>query len=200
MFLLFASSLFAQEPAATVSMYGSGVARRVRDETANGVFSSVRSWEGGSGIAFEQRLGHWFSIEVAAELRRDIVSVTSGGRLCGPFRNTCFDTHRMRVSSTPVVLTSRFSHSIAKNFSGWLLGSARYVPTPAVRDLTPQTAVPRGYFSVAVRSRVDPEFGAGAAVLVSRRFSVFAEGRRMLRHDAAWDPRHRINAGLRASF
>ena len=182
------TTTLAAESRHTVSLFGSGIARRTRE--------NVPSWEGGVGVAWERAMQRW-SFEAAIEQRRDIVLVTAGGRLCGPVRNTCFSTHRMRVTSTPLVVLARYRLKDGRSVTPFGSAGFRFVPDPSVRDLSPETLVPRSYFSLPATRRSSAEAGLGIDWRLSERVLFFLETRSQLSAGAEWDPQHRWNAGLR---
>jgi hypothetical protein len=190
----------AQHGEASIALFGSGVARRGRTETSIRGDKRVASLKGAIGLAMERRLLPSLAIELSAEQRRDVVSVRAGGRLCGPFHNTCFDTHRLAISSHPVAVLGRYAYRPGARLSPFASLGVRFVGTPSVRDLTPERLVPRAYFGLPVNQRVSAEIGAGAAWRASDRLSLFAEARWPAGGGSPWDPKLRGNFGLRMSW
>lgn len=152
------------------------------------------------GFAVDRRLSRHLAIELSAERRSDTVSITRGGRLCGPFHNTCFDTHDIRIASTPIALAGRLTFPAGGRVELQSSLGVRYVAKPATRDLTPVTSVPAQFFRLDVKRRVDPEAGVRIALRLSREIDLFVEERSLLRHGAEWDSKSRTNVGLRWRF
>ncbi|HKS21327.1 MAG TPA: hypothetical protein VJZ76_00910 [Thermoanaerobaculia bacterium] len=199
--ILIVAALLAPLTAAaqtSLSLYGSGIARRVRIEGTNTSYP-VQSWEGGAGVGVERRVGRHFSVELAAERRRDLTTVYNGGRLCGSFHNTCWETRRMEIISKPVVLTMRVPLQVMRRLTVFPSAGVRYVPLPSVHDLTRSGGVP-GNWKVTLERRITPEVGAGLAWRAWRRLSFFAERRTLRRAGAAWDPELRTNFGAQLAF
>jgi len=76
----------------------------------------------------------------------------------------------------------------------------RYVPRPAVRDLTAVVAVPAEYFRFEAGERTDKEAGAGITLRLWGRTSVFGEERWLSGRGFQWDPKRRTNLGVRWKF
>ena len=182
-----------------ISFYGSGITRPATEQTSAAGREEIRSWEGALGVAFEWPVHPQFSLEVAVERRRDIIAVTSGGRLCGPVRNTCFDTHRMEISSSAVLVAGRIPWRLSDRIDGSTILGVRYVPRPTVKDLTPEYLVPRFFFGVDVEERINGDVGIAVAGRVTRRVSLFAEFRMLTGKGSAWDRDRRMNLGIRLS-
>ncbi|HWS72316.1 MAG TPA: hypothetical protein VN605_09385 [Thermoanaerobaculia bacterium] len=190
--LLAAGSAAAQSGGATsISLFGSGLARRER--------AGIRGWEGGAGIAIERNVRGPLSLELSVERRIDRQAQTAGGRLCGPFHNTCFDTHLLETTSTPIVLLARYRYP--SRLAPFASFGIRYVPKPSVQDLTPVHFVPGSFFGTDVDRHASAEVGAGLEWKAGAHLSLFAEERSLVRrHGSAWDPLRRWNAGLRMQF
>jgi hypothetical protein len=191
--LVAAGSAAAQSGGTSISLFGSGLARRTR--------AGVRDWEGGAGMAVERGIRGAFSIEASVERRVDRVAQTRGGRLCGPVHNTCFDTHRLQLTSTPIVLLARYRYPSRGRLSPFASLGIRYVAEPAVRDLKRVSFVPAGLFGVDEYRRASAEGGVGLAFAASRHISIFAEERSLIRRQSsAWDPLRRWNVGVRMEW
>jgi len=182
----------------TIDAFASGISRRSTYESPySAATTGFRSnWAGAAGLGAEVRVRQHFSIELAVEKRRDVESVTLGGRLCGPYHNTCFATHRVLLSSTPISLLARYE--LPLRFSPIASAGVRYVPSPDVRDLSAsrEPAFPLSFISPRPR-RVSAEVSLGALWRMSRSVAVYAEARSLTRIEAEWDPKHRIQAGVR---
>jgi len=162
--------------------------------------SSQKTWQGSLGLAGERRLTSFAFLGVSLERRRDVFAETRGGRLCGPVHNTCFDTHRLELVSKPVTVFGRIvspEWNKRATMSGGL--GVRYV-APRVRDLTPASSVPASWFGYAASRRMSAELRIGATFRVMRHLAVFADGCRLFRSGTDWDPRQRLNVGLRMSW
>lgn len=191
--LLLTASARAQSGGTSLSLFGSGLARRTR--------IGIRGWEGGAGIAVERTLRGPLSLELSAERRVDRITQRRGGRLCGPVHNTCFDTHRLELTSTPVVLLTRYRYPSAGRLSPFASLGVRYVAAPRVRDLTPVTSVPASYFGIETGRHASAEAGLGLSFRAGRQVTLFAEERSLLRkRGTAWDPVRRWNAGVGVRF
>lgn len=186
-FLAATSSAFAQTT--TISLFGSGIARRTRAE--------VRAWEGSVGVAAARNVRGEWAVELSVEHRVDRIAQRAGGRLCGPFHNTCFDTHVLRLTSTPVVFLARYVHPWRGRLAPFASVGLRYVPAPSVHDETPVNLVPATFFGLRGTSRTSAELGAGLTWKAGERWSLFAEERMLHRGASEWDPRRRWNAGVR---
>ncbi len=184
---------------ATISLYGSGITHPSTEQTSVNGREQIRSWEGAVGAAFEWPVHPRFSLEVAIERRRDVLAVTAGGRLCGTVRNTCFDTHRMKISSSAVVLGARVPWRLSERVDVSTVVGVRYVAKPTVEDLTPQNLVPWSFFAVDVEERINGDLGIAVTGLVTRRMALFAEFRTLTGDGAAWDRDRRMNVGVRMS-
>jgi len=66
-----------------------------------------------------------------------------------------------------------------------------------VRDLSPTAFVPRSYFSLDVERRLDKEVGIAVTLRVARQALLYAEERRLLVRGSQWDPKQRVNIGIR---
>ena len=173
------------------SLFESDLRRRSNVESAG----TVTTWQGSFGAAAERQLGHGVFAGVSLERRRDVFSERLGGRLCGPNRNTCFDTHRIEIVSKPVTLFVGGAREW-KRATIFTTAGVRYV-RPSVHDLSPPTTIPGVSFGASVWRRTSVEARAGAALRVAGRLGVFAERCRLFRSPTDWDPRWRTNAGLR---
>ena len=183
----------------TFSLFENDLSRRTNIEsrpTENLIERSVTTWQGTWGVSAERRLTNRVVVGASLERRRDVFSLERGGRLCGPYHNTCFDWHRMEVVSKPATLFVRVAPEWSQRTAIFATAGIRYV-APRVRDLTPVYFVPAAYFGYAAQRRVSAEVRLGAALRLTHRVGVFAEGCRLLRSGADWDPRRRSNAGLR---
>lgn len=196
---LVALPVLAQDGARSASLFLSGL--RIDDTTewlsGDEPPRGVRSWAGAAGIGLEQRIARRTTIEISAEYRRDIGTTRPASR-CGYYQNTCYLAHRIEITSLPIVLLARFtmpaSHRVA------LFGSAglRYVATPAAHDVSGPSLLPVPFDT---SERMNPEVGAGVAWRASPRLWLFADGRALVGDDGApWDPRRRLNAGVRIRY
>ena len=120
--------------------------------------------------------------------------------MCGPFHNTCFDTHRMAVWSNPIVIMGRIPFRLSDRVELSPALGIRYVPRPAVHDLTAAVAVPAGYFRFDAGERTDTEAGARITLRLCGRTSVFGEERWLSGRGSPWDPKWRTNWGVRWKF
>ena len=193
-FVLPTANVTAQQ----LDLFASGVARHTRAESALG-YREAKHWEGAVGLGLQLSLLHHVFLEVAVERRRDVSFMTAGGRLCGPYRNTCFETHRILISSTPVVVLAHYRHDSARVGPIASIG-IRLVPRPHERDLT-VGQVPRSYFRLSSPpSRTTPEVGLGCQWIVSKGIVLYAEGRSLTHAGAVWDPRRRVQGGMLVRF
>src|SRR3954452_21309660 len=189
--------VFASGKDNSLSIFGSGIRRSSQPDSSRYGKAQVASWQGFLGLAFQRRLSAAFEIEVAVERGRHVVPITAGGRICGLYHNTCFDTHRMAVLSTPITALGRYTYSSSRRLVPFASVGVRYVPAPAVQDITPERSVPRWYFTYAVKQRLTPEVGGGAMLRMGKCGWLVGEVRVSVHRGVPWDPRRRGLIGFR---
>lgn len=198
------SALLALGPLAaaqswSVTVFEDGIGRSSRTEDSGHNDRDVTSWEGAAGLGIARRMSRHLSLEATLERRRDIVLATYGGRVCGPYHNTCFETHRLAITSTPLTVVAHGFCRPLGNVTPFGSLGIRYVSTPSVHDLT-RSDLFGERFDTVVSSRISGESGAGISLRLSRHLELYGEYRRLFRHRAEWDPRRKRIVGLRCSW
>ena len=165
-------------------------------------------WNGEIGVAASHALNQWWSAEASIAYRQShsyvsvFVPVGAGG-VAGPGGTSAPVTLNREARTFPIDASMRFHFANGSRWKPYVSAGARFVNASnvLVNYFTPDAS---GYSPVQTKradNRLSAEVGAGLTVMLTRRFGLRGDVKRLLRSDdSPFDPLTRTTYGMEWKF